>query len=176
MLDISHSAITGEDPSAEIVLGGMFGKPTGKGALKASSFLKRLYKSPGVKEDFDGVSLHPYSPTVDGIESQVERIRKVLKQKKDKGADLWITEIGWGSKNKGRLGVGKSKQGKLLKQAFKLLLKKRGKWHVGGVFWYTWRDIANAPCDWCGSAGLFGQSGLDPKPAWGKFVRFTGGS
>jgi hypothetical protein len=176
LLDISHSAITGEDPNAEVVLGGMFGKPTGKGGLKAWSFLKRLYKSAGVKGDFDGVSLHPYSPTIGGIKSQVNKIRKVLKKKKDKGADLWVTEIGWGSTKKGRLGVGKKKQSKLLQQSFKLLNRKRGKWNVGGAFWYTWRDIANAPCEWCGSAGLFRQNGFDPKPAWKKFVRFTGGS
>ena len=176
LLKISDAAITAEDPSAEIILGGMFGKPTGKGGLKAWSFLKRLYKTKGVKAAFDGVSIHPYSPDVKGIQKQIKKVRKVLKKKKDKGADVWITELGWGSKKQGRLGVGKKKQAKLLKQSFKVLKKKRGKWNIGAVIWYTWRDLGNAPCDWCGSAGLFGQNGFDPKPAWNKFIRFTGGS
>jgi hypothetical protein len=176
LLDITHSAITGVDPNAEIVLGGMFGTPRGKGSLKAWTFLKRLYTSPGAKESFDGVALHPYSPDIAGIKEQAELIRKVLKKKKDKGAKLWITELGWGSKKKGRLGVGTKKQAKLLQKSFKLMLKKRAKWHVGGVMWYTFRDLGDAPCDWCSSAGLFRQNGFDPKPSWNKFVRFTGGS
>jgi len=178
LLELSRSAANAEDPSIELILGGMFGQPRGSGGLKAWSFLKRMYKVPGVKNNFDGVSLHPYSPDVDGIEEQVEQIRKALKKGKDKAAEVWITELGWGSKNKGRLGVGKKQQSKLLKGSFKLLLKKRGKWNIGGVLWYTFRDLskADAPCDWCASAGLFKQNGTTPKPAWKSYVRFTGGS
>jgi hypothetical protein len=57
-------------------------------------------------------------------------------------------------------------------------LKRRGQWKIGGVLWYTWRDApaADAPCDWCVTAGLFGQTGFDPKPAYTRYVRFTGGS
>ena len=189
LLRISDQAIGAVDPSIEIALGGMFGRPTGTavtggsaqeagrgGAIKAWSFIKQLYKTKGVKAYFDGVSLHPYSPGLKGIKDQVLKIRKVLKKKKDKKTKLWITEIGWGSNKAGRLGVGAKKQPKLLKKSFKMLLKKRRKWKIPGVLWYTWRDVAGAPCDWCGSAGLFPASGLDPKPAWSKFVRFTGGT
>jgi hypothetical protein len=178
LVKISHEAITGEDPSAEILLGGMFGSPRGGGGIKAWKFLKRLYATAGVKESFDGAALHPYSPDVDGIEEQVAKMRKVLKQKKDKGTELWLTEVGWGSKKKGRLGVGKKQQAKLLKQSFKLLIKKRGKWKIGGVLWYTWRDLPKneAPCDWCAAAGLFNTGGTKAKPAWKQYVKFTGGS
>jgi hypothetical protein len=191
LLELSDEAISAEDPGAEIVLGGMFGRPTGSaasgasaeasakgGAIKAWSFIKRLYKTKGVKAHFDGVSLHPYSPDVAGITDQVQRVREVLKKKKDKKAELWVTEIGWGSGKPGRLGVGAKKQPKLLRKSFKLLLRRRGKWKIGGVFWYTWRDLAPgaAPCDWCATAGLFPKSGSNPKPAWNKFVGFTGGS
>jgi hypothetical protein len=189
LVKITDEAITREDPGAQLVLGGMFGRPTGTavtgptaagkgGAIKAWKFLKRLYKTEGVKESFDGVALHPYSPNIKGIKEQIGKFRKVLKKKKDKGTDIWVTELGWGSTKKGRLGVGKKKQGKLLKQSFKLLKKKRGKWHIGGVMWYTWRDLGggNAPCDWCATAGLFEPTGDNPKRAWKKYVRFTGGS
>jgi len=178
LVKISHDAISSEDPSAEVLLGGMFGTPRGGGGIKAWKFLKRLYGSAGVKQSFDGVALHPYSPDLNGIKKQIKKMRKALKQKKDKGTKLWLTEVGWGSKKKGRLGVGKKKQAKLLKQSFKLLLKKRGKWKIGGALWYTWRDLskAQAPCDWCASAGLFNTSGSKAKPAWRQYVRFTGGS
>jgi hypothetical protein len=176
LVKISHTAITSEAPDAEILLGGMFGAPKGKGGVKAPKFLKGIYKVKGVKKAFDGVAIHPYSPDVKGIVQQIKQIRKVLKKKKDRKAAAWLTELGWGSSKKGRLGVGTKKQATLLKKSFKLLLKRRGQWKIGGVLWYTWRDAADAPCDWCITAGLFGESGFDPKPAYKRYVRFTGGS
>jgi len=178
LIKSSHTAIAEADPNAEVILGGMFGRPRGSGGIKAWSFLGRMYKVAGTKGSFDAVSLHPYSPDVNGISDQVGRIRKALAKKKDKGTKLWVTELGWGSSKKGRLGVGTKQQAKLLKKSFRLLLKKRSMWKVEGVLWYTWRDVAKgkAPCDWCATAGLFGRNGFDPKPAWRNFVRFTGGS
>ena len=177
VLDSTNTALAAVAPQIRIVLGGMFGTPTGAGSIKAWSFLKKLYGE-GAKDDFEAVSLHPYSPDVEGIVKQVKKLRKVLKQKKDKGAKLWITEIGWGSDNAGRLGVGNKQQGKLLKKSFKLFKKKRGKYKIGGVQWYTWRDSSatDTDCDWCSSAGLFPRTGNNPKSAWKDFVKFTGGS
>jgi hypothetical protein len=178
LVKISHTAITSEAPNAAIVLGGMFGTPKGKGGIKAWTFLKGLYKSKGVKKAFDGVAIHPYSPDLQGIVKQIKRVRAVLKKKKDRSAGVWLTELGWGSSKKGRLGVGTKKQAKLLKKSFKVLLQRRGNWKIRGVLWYTWRDApsAAAPCDWCITAGLLGQSGFEPKPAFKQYVRFTGGS
>ena len=178
LVNISHTAIASQDPSIEVLLGGMFGTPTGKGAIKAWTFLKRLYGTAGVKESFDGIALHPYSPDVKGIKAQIAKMRRTLKKEKDKGTKLWLTEVGWGSKKKGRLGVGKKKQAKLLKQSFKLLIGKRGKWRIGGVLWYTWRDLPKpqAPCDWCATAGLFNTAGTKAKASWKQYVKFTGGS
>ena len=178
LVEISNDAIESVDPGIEVVLGGMFGQPRGEGGIPGAKFLKRLYGSAGFKAAFDGVAVHPYSPDIAGIKEQIEDIRKVLRQKKDKGTDVWLTELGWGSSKKGRLGVGKKEQAKLLKQSFKLLLKKRGKWHIGGVMWYTWRDLpkGDSPCDWCSTAGMFKANGTKPKPAWKQYVRFTGGS
>jgi hypothetical protein len=178
LLKLTHSALTEVDPGAEVVLGGMFGSPRGKGGIKAPKFLKGLYKKKGVKKAFEGVAIHPYSPDVKGISQQIKRTRKVLKQRKDKKADVWITELGWGSSPKGRLGVGTKRQATLLKKSFKLLKKRRRSWNIGGVMWYTWRDLGEgeSPCDWCRTAGLFQGTGFEPKPAFNKFVRFTGGS
>jgi alpha-L-arabinofuranosidase len=176
LLKISNPAIVAEDPNAEIVLGGMVDSASNRGErIKASKFLKRMYQTAGVANSFDAVSIHPYSPDIKGLEKQFVKVRKVLK-KNDRSAGVWVTEIGWGSSKKGKLGVGKKEQAKLLKQSFKLLLKKRGKWNVGGVLWYTWRDGGDAPCDWCRTAGLFKANGTKAKPAWKKFVRFTGGN
>src|SRR4029453_9859328 len=81
--------------------GALDGQPRGEGGI------------PGAKPSAD----------IAGIKEQVEDIRKVLKQKKNKGIVVWLTELGWGSSKKGRLSVGKKEQAKLLKQSFKLLVQ-----------------------------------------------------
>jgi Glycosyl hydrolase catalytic core len=178
LVKISSEAIDGANPGIDVVLGGMFGHPRGEGGIPGAKFLKRLYRASSAEDTFDGVAVHPYSPDIAGIKEQIEDVRKVLKQKQDEDADVWLTELGWGSSKKGRLGVGKKQQSRLLRKSFKLLLKKRGKWHIGGVMWYAWRDLpkGDAPCDWCSTAGLFKSHGTKPKKAWKQYVRFTGGS
>jgi len=179
LVKITHSAATAVDPDVEIVLGGMFGRPTGGGAIDAWKFLKRLYGVSGIRGAFDSVALHPYAPGLKGIEDQFERIREVLKKKGDRQVRTWVTEIGWGSsgQSSSRLVKGVSGQAKLLKQSFKLFLEQRGKWKIAGVQWFAWRDLgaADAPCDWCASAGLFEKTGFDFKPAWQRFTKLTGG-
>jgi len=179
LLKITQSAAAAVDPGIEIVLGGMFGHPTGAGGIDAEKFLKKLYGVSGIKSTFDSIALHPYAPNLGGIEEQVERARKVLKKKHDKGAGLWVTEIGWGSEGQStsRLIKSLSGQAKILKKSFKLFLKQRGKWNVAGVQWFAWRDLdpADAPCDWCVSAGLFEKTGFDFKPAWKQFTKLSGG-
>ncbi|MGH2992781.1 MAG: hypothetical protein ACRDL1_04515, partial [Solirubrobacterales bacterium] len=220
LVQLSHSAITSRDPNAEILLGGMFGQPTGAGAFEAWDFLNAVYETPGARDSFDAVALHPYSPTIDGIKEQVNKMRSVLRKHADKRAkkklkkakkrlrrakrgdnqakvkkamkrvkkakkglqttDIWVSEIGWGSEgaSTSRLVKGLEGQAVLLKKSFELFEKQRKKWRIGGVLWYTWRDLnpVGAPCDWCASAGLFGQNGFTPKPAWNEYVRLTGGS
>jgi polysaccharide biosynthesis protein PslG len=176
LLKISHPAITGEDPNAQIVLGGMVEAKSNRGErIPASKFLKKMYKTGGVENFFDAVAIHPYSPDLEGIEDQIGNVRKVLK-KNDRSAGVWVSEMGWGSKNKGKLGVGKKQQAKLLKGSFKLLKRNRGKWKIDGVIWYTWRDDPAANCDWCTTAGLLKQNGTKAKPSFKAYLKFTHGS
>ncbi len=179
LLEISTKAIHDVDPSAYIVLGGMFGTPhpaDGK-AIDAWKFLSKLYKK-GAKGFFDSAASHPYSGNLSGIEFQIKKFRKVMKRNHDSGADVWVTEMGWGSKKHVASALGKGKQGqaKILKKSFKLLKKKRNKWNIHGVMWFTWKDHDDPNfCTWCDSAGLFSKS-FAPKPAWKQYVKFTGGT
>ncbi|HSJ17885.1 MAG TPA: beta-galactosidase [Solirubrobacterales bacterium] len=219
LVKISHTAIASEDPSIEVLLGGMFGTPTGEGGIDAWDFLDAVYRS-GAKESFDAIAVHPYSPDIKGIKQQVNTMRKViaryadaaakkkfkkakksLKRAKKRGskakvrkakkrvkkarrglqtADIWVTEIGWGSEgaSTSRLVKGLEGQARLLRKSFQLFEKKRKKWRISGVLWYTWRDRSafGAPCDWCASAGLFRQDNVTAKPAFNEYVRLTGGS
>ena len=86
LVKISHEAIASRDPAAKLVLGGMFGTPTGEGGIDAWDFLSAVYASPGAKESFDAIALHPYSPDIKGIKEQVKQMRKVVKKNAGKRA------------------------------------------------------------------------------------------
>ena len=178
LLEISSKAIKDVDPGAYIVLGGMFGTPhpADGNAIDAWKFLGKLYDR-GAKPFFDSAASHPYSGNLAGIKFQIEKFRDQMKKHGDAGADIWVTEMGWGSKRHVQSALGKSKKGqaKILKKSFDLLKSKRGKWNIHGAMWFTFKDHDDPNfCTWCDNAGLFSKS-FNPKPSWKKFVKFTGG-
>ncbi len=179
LLEVTSSTIKAVDPSAKVVLGGMFGTPGAGGAVAHSAwgFLQLLYDK-GAKPYFDGVALHPYSPDIDGVRYQVKAIRKTMAKNGDRSLPLYITELGWGSDRKHvhNLDLVKtpSQQASLLTQAYNLLKANRKRWKIGGVYWFAWRDPkASAPlCTFCHSSGLLTQKGNE-KPAYAAYARVT---
>jgi hypothetical protein len=180
LVKLSHSAITGVDPQARIVLAGLFGTPQGSLANAMWKYLGRLYKQEGIKKAFDAVALHPYSPNLAGIEFQVEKALQKIKKNRDTGTEIMITEIGWGSDPPSAdkpLIKGPDGQAEQLEKSFKLLRSHRNKWNIGGVVWYAWQDpgFLLEGCSFCSSAGLFEEDGT-AKPSWQSFNAFTGGT
>jgi hypothetical protein len=170
LLEAAAGAIRGADPDAEVVLGGMWGADSvKKSVVPAARYLKRLYRTPGAKANFDSLALHPYARKLSGVFEQIKAGRAAAKRARDRNAGLWVTELGWASSGpkKENLVYGPRKQARLLKQAFASLHRKRRAWRVRGVYWYAWRDTpaAGAICVWCPGAGLFALDGT-PKPAW----------
>lgn len=166
LLGLGAHAIRGADPGAEIVLAGV--APVGAG-LWPWVFLRRLYRVPGVKKDFDLVAVHPYAARVGDMADQIESARYVMAEAGDTKTRLLVTEIGvasWGSFPstfvKGPVG-----QARFLQGAFARLLAMRARWRLVGVDWFTWRDqpAADRRCSFCQGAGLFDVDG-NPKPAW----------
>jgi hypothetical protein len=180
LLTESSKAIKAADPSATVILGGMFGTPGGghdPDAISAWSFLGQLYARDGIKDSFDGVALHPYSQSMRGIKYQVRKVRKVMQQAGDGQTGLWITEIGWASGGvRNPLNRGLKGQAKRLKQSFAYFTRLRGRLGIQTVDWYAWRDANTSAglCEWCPKAGLFTKT-LDPKPSWRAYLNFTGG-
>jgi hypothetical protein len=175
LVRISSEAIRAEDPSAAVVLAGMFGTPVR--GIAAWDFLEDLYAVPDITGYFDAYALHPYSPALKGIEAQVELARKVVKSNGDRSLPLLITEIGWPTAGPEGFKMVKSEraQKRLLTHAFRLLLEERRRWRLERVIWYTWRDNDVQPdCSVCRYSGLF-TADLQPKPAWARFARFAGG-
>jgi hypothetical protein len=180
LLKISTPAIKGVDPGAKVILTGLFGEPTAHGAkgMPAAKFLEILYRTPGIKSEFDGVALHPYAVDTEALEGIVEAVHEVTVENHDR-VPLYITEMGWGSQNdfqKVAFEQGIKGQVRELKSAYGYLLENRVRLDLKQVYWFSWKDVTGA-CNFCDSVGLFRGTGkrLRAKPAWHAFVALTGG-
>ena len=179
LLRAAAAEVRAADPGAPIVLGGMFGTPFGGRApsLPAPRYLRRLYATPGLAEDFDAVAAHPYAARVHGVAEQIERLRAEMAAAGDASSELWVTEIGWSSGGGGNpLERGRAGQARRLREAFDYLLAVREVHRIANVTWFAWRDLAGEPiCEWCAQAGLFEAAKLEPKPAWEALAGYAGG-
>jgi hypothetical protein len=179
LLKISSPAIKGVDPSAKVILAGLFGRPTKSGArgMPAAKFLEVLYRVPGIKSRFDGIALHPYAVDTETLEELVEELHEVTVENHDR-VPLYVTEMGWGSQNDfNRVAFEQGVRGQVseLKGAYGYLLENRNRLDLKQVYWFSWKDLPKS-CNFCDSVGLF-RTGLrfHAKPAWRAFVAITGG-
>ena len=180
LLKISGRAIRRGDRRAEVVIGGLFGdpKPRPPRGMDAVDFLTRLYRVRGIKRSFDGVALHPYAANVGNLRRHTERIRRVILRNRDRGAGLYLTEIGWGSQRNPRrvaFEVGRREQARALRGAYRYLIRNQRRLNLKQVHWFTWKDVRGG-CSFCDSTGLFNRGArFRPKPAWHNFVGVTRG-
>jgi hypothetical protein len=178
LLKLSSPVIKRVDPTAKVVLSGLFGEPTasGKRGMPATQFLSAVYRA-GTKRFFDGIALHPYAAFTEDLEEMVEGIREVTVENRDR-VPLYITEMGWGSDNNFKqvaFEQGIRGQVKQLKASYEYLLENRRKLNLKQVYWFSWKDLEES-CTFCGSVGLFREgTKFRPKPAWHAFVAITGG-
>jgi len=179
LVKISGPAIKRVDPSAKLILTGLFGKPTAGGArgMAAATFLEAFYRTPGIKSYFDGIALHPYAVDTETLEELVEALHEVTVKNHDR-VPLYITEMGWGSQNDFNVVAfeqGIRGQARQLKDAYTYLLKNRKRLDLKQVYWFSWKDLANS-CSFCDSVGFFREGKrFHPKPAWRTFVGISGG-
>lgn len=184
LINVSYAAIKSVDHGAKLILGGMFAQPREAQfkskppqAYFATDFLEGVYKTtPGVKNKFSGVALHPYTANYQQLTPDIEAFRLVLKQNHDAGKPLWITEIGWSSEPKSAgdsFAKGPKGQVMQLKGAFNLFKSNAAKWKLQRIYWFSVDDQPNN-CNFCGGSGLFGE-GFVPKKSWFAYVKFAGG-
>lgn len=171
LLAISARAIRRGDPRARIVAAGV--APVGGGFLPWV-FLRRLYRVPGVRENFDVAAVHPYATTVHRMEVQVRDARRMMGEAGDANTSLLVSELGVASQGRtaSAFVLGERGQANFVHDAFRLLLSKRRLWRIAGVDWFAWRDNEDADphCAFCEGAGLLDREGR-PKPAWWAFRR-----
>jgi hypothetical protein len=169
LLRISARAIRGVDRRARIVAAGL--APV-EGGMLPWTFLRKLYAAPGVRDSFDVAAVHPYSSTLKGVAYQVRKARQVMSAAGDGHRPLLVSELGVASASPLPTGFdwGLKGQATFLHRAYEMLLRARGRWHIAGVDWYAWRDMAisDPHCVFCQHAGLLDSAGR-PKPAWRAF-------
>jgi hypothetical protein len=178
LLKAFHSGIKSGDPSAKVVLGGLFRTPRIRNGIPLDRYLPGIYRAKG-KKYFDAVAVHPYSKTPGDALRAVRETRQIMDRFKDKKVKLWVTEVGWATGGVGTGGVAtaltvsRQRQASYLRKTFGLLAKNRKRMKIAGVVWYSWRDLPGGV--WFNHTGLFTED-LNPKPAWSAFVGLTGGS
>jgi hypothetical protein len=179
LVTISSKAIKSVQPGAKIVLTGLFGEPTatGKRGLNSAIFLRRFYKTPGIKSQFDSIALHPYAIDTESLEEMVEAIHEVTVENHDRPG-LYITEMGWGSQDNfehDAFEQGIRGQVRQLKGAYGFLMENQRRLNLKQVYWFSWKD-APLLCDFCDSVGFFREGRkFKAKPSWHTFVGITGG-
>jgi hypothetical protein len=180
LLKLTSAAIKWVEPSARVILSGLFGDPTAQppNGMPAVQFLKQLYRIPGIKSEFDAVALHPYADEAIRLEELVEEVRGVVLENHDPATGLYVTEMGWGSQNDpNTVSFERGVQGQVteLRQAYEFLIENRQLLNIKGTYWFSWKDLPDV-CNFCDSVGFFYDSKhLRAKPAWHAFVDLTGG-
>ena len=179
LISISGPAIKSVDPSANVILSGLFGepKPRGNKGMHANEFLERFYRYPGIKSRFDSIALHPYAVDAESLEEMVEEIHGVTMDARDRPG-LYITELGWGSQNNFQqvaFEQGPAGQVKQLRDSYKYMLENRGRLNLKTAIWFSWKDLKDS-CTFCDSVGFFHEgTKFRAKPAWHAFVAISRG-
>jgi hypothetical protein len=192
LVKISSAAIKSVDPTAQVILAGLFAKPAGGRRLAGkrvanptslnwfgSYFLEQMYKTnAGIKSRFQGVALHPYVARYRQLVPEIEEIRGVMTREGDAAKSLWVTELGWSSEPpqgpSNVFAVGAAGQARELKGAFTLLKADAAKFRLRHVYWFSVDDAVET-CNFCNGSGLF-KKGFIPKKSWTEFTKFTGGT
>ena len=168
LVKASSQAIREKDPKADIVLGGMYGYPSGDHrSMTAVAFLKKFYKTKNIAKSFDAINVHPYRSGVSTVRKQIAQARSVAKKAGDGNVDVLVGELGWASSgpSKSEEVVGKKGQATRLRKGLKMLVQNRKKWNILGAYVYLWNDFTMpTSCLWCPRAGLVDLKG-NAKPA-----------
>jgi polysaccharide biosynthesis protein PslG len=175
LVRISGRIVHRYDPGARTILGGLFGRPLQiPPNVSSGDYLSRIYRAGEMKQYFDGIALHPYVADAAAMRGQILNLRRVMRDHRDAGTPIYVTELGWGSDGfETRWERGPLGQARELNQAFSMLSRHRRSWRIGGVWWFSWAD-AFGSCQFCDSAGLLTEQ-REAKPSWYRFNAWTGG-
>ena len=83
----ARGAITGAQPGAQVIIGGL---------MHPGSFLSAMLAAdPGLRDQIDGVGIHPYAATPTGVLAGVRTARLAMRSDGLANVPLYVTEFGW---------------------------------------------------------------------------------
>ncbi|HEX8052957.1 MAG TPA: hypothetical protein VF517_08185 [Thermoleophilaceae bacterium] len=164
----TYRAVKKEVPSAKILVAGM--------ANKSWTYISKLYAQK-TRGYFDGIAMHPFTNSIDGVVEIIERGRRVMARNGDGKLPLMITEMSWTSaKGKAGYTYGNERteagQAKALRQGLQRMAKDRRALRILHVYWYTWmtRDKhENIPFDYAGVIRFESDGTTTEKPAFAAY-------
>jgi hypothetical protein len=170
LLRVFHEGIKEVDPSAKILLAGLFPTPIAPNSIPFRRYLRALYEA-GARRLFDGAALHPYSTTPQIALQRVRAMRRLMTRYGDRRKPIWITEIGWATAGlPPSATVSPEQQATYLVNTYRKLAAARKRLKIAGVVWFSFRDIGG--WIWFDHSGLLTTS-LAPKPSWTAFLSLT---
>ena len=173
MLGTVGGAIKKAQRGAEIVTAGL---PPSKlsGAIALRKYIRQLYAAGG-KRAFDTLAINSYAQGSAQLGRLLDAVRSLMNERGDRRAKIWITELGWGDRGpRNRFIVGAKGQASRISQSLALVDKRKSRYKLRGVVYFSWRDgrpYAPAFKDlWGLHTGLLRLDG-SPKPAFNAFRR-----
>lgn len=174
LVRLTRARLLAVDPKASVVLAGL---PNSRLGVPALDFVRAVYDQPGARKLFDIVALHPYAAHANGVVGALTRVRAYMDRRGDRSTPIWVTELGWGTGGRqSPLRTTRAGQAARIDRTLRVLLATRGRLRLGLlVLALQDRNYEEGEAPWWAPrAGLFDRNGR-PKPAWRKFVGFTGG-
>jgi hypothetical protein len=173
LLKATHPAMKRADPGAKLIAAGL--------ANFSWDYLTRMYKL-GARPYFDGVALHPYTATPQGVLTIIGKARAVMNQHGDRRKPIYATELSWPSaKGKAHTtfenATSEAGQAKNVAKAMRMLAANRGRLGIAAFYHYTWIGNETLPAagidqfDFAGLLRFVNGKGLFVKPALSTFTQ-----
>ena len=171
MLRTVGGAIKAEDPTAEIVTGGL---PDSRltGAVRLAPFIQQMYKARGGSA-FDTMAINTYAVNARYMGKLMDTTRRVMNRAGGRADKMWITELGWCDKGpRSRFCVGVKGQARNIAASIKLIKQRRRAWKLRGFVLFSWRDGRpyGSGDQWGLHTGLLNLKGRK-KPSYTAFTR-----
>ncbi len=161
----AYKAIKQVDPGTEVVAAGISDSPRG---IPFRRFIDGLYRARGHRW-FDTVSFHPYARSVGGVIKKLRQVRNIMNRRRDRQAQLWVTEWGWADVGRKSIyTVGVKGQAARTTGFLRSISKLRRKLNLRGIVYYNWRDghpTRGRPDYWGLHCGLLKTDGAS-KPSF----------
>jgi hypothetical protein len=175
-LRLFHGAVKSVDPRARVVTGGL---PETRLGIRMTRFLRQVYQAGG-RPYFDVVALHPYARDYRGVLGAIVRARRIMRRYGDRRKRIRVSEIGWATAGRVSGGTRRFKtslrgQARKLRQVYRVLMRRRGRYRIDGVYWFSLHDRRRrrGERNWWGiNTGLIRANGR-AKPAWRTLVRMS---